>query len=68
VADDRMLVRAADAAALNTYLVGEGIRLSEVGPYRRDLEQVVLEAGARPSVAAGPVVASELQPLPEGVL
>jgi ABC-2 type transport system ATP-binding protein len=66
-ADDRLLVRAADPAALNTYLVGEGIRLTEVGPYRRDLEQVVLEAGARPPAAAGPVVASELQPLPEGV-
>jgi ABC-2 type transport system ATP-binding protein len=45
--DDRLLVRAADAAALNGYLVGQDIRVAEIGPYRRDLEHVVLEAGAR---------------------
>ena len=42
---DRLLVRADDPAELNTHLVGLGYRISEIGPYRRDLEQVVLEAG-----------------------
>ena len=41
---DRLLVRADDSAALNAYLVQEGVRVTEVGPHRRDLEQVVLEA------------------------
>jgi ABC-type multidrug transport system ATPase subunit len=45
VRDDRLLVRAADPAALNAYLVGQQIRVAEIGPFRRDLEQVVLEAG-----------------------
>lgn len=44
---DRLLVRADDSAALNAYLVGEGVRVAEVAPHRRELEQVVLEAGAR---------------------
>ena len=44
--DERLLVRAADAATLTAYLVGQDIRVSEVGPYRRDLERVVLEAGS----------------------
>jgi ABC-2 type transport system ATP-binding protein len=43
---DRLLVQAADPAALNAYLVGQDIRVAEVGPHRRDLERVVLEAGA----------------------
>ncbi len=46
VEGDRLLVRADDPAALNAYLVGQGVRVAEVGPYRRDLEQVVLEAGS----------------------
>jgi len=46
VSEDRLLVRAADAATLNAYLVAQDLRVSEVGPYRRDLEQVVLEATA----------------------
>ena len=44
--DDRLLVRAQDPAALNAYLVGQGVRVREVGPHRRDLERLVLEAGA----------------------
>jgi len=44
--DERLLVKAADSAALTAYLVGQDIRVSEVGPYRRDLERVVLEAVA----------------------
>jgi ABC-2 type transport system ATP-binding protein len=42
---DRLLVRAEDPAQLNAYLVGEGIRVDEIGPYRRTLEQVILDAG-----------------------
>ena len=48
VAGDRLLVRAAEPARLNAYLVGEGVRVDEIGPYRRTLEQVVLEAEPRP--------------------
>ena len=44
---DRLLVRADDPAALNAYLVGQGVRVAEIGPHRRDLEQVVLEAAGR---------------------
>ncbi|WP_375425704.1 ABC transporter ATP-binding protein [uncultured Friedmanniella sp.] len=44
VEDDRLLVRAAEPARLNAYLVGEGIAVTELAPYRRDLEQLVLEA------------------------
>ena len=48
---ERLLVRADDAAQLNAYLVGAGIRVSRLGPYERDLEQVVLEATSAPAVA-----------------
>jgi len=41
---DRLIVAGTDAATLNTLLVREGIRVSELGPDRRTLEQVVLEA------------------------
>jgi ABC-2 type transport system ATP-binding protein len=44
---DRLLIRAEDPARLNAYLVGEGIRVDEIGPHRRTLEQVVLEAEAQ---------------------
>jgi ABC-type multidrug transport system ATPase subunit len=47
IAGDRLLVRAKDPARLNAYLVGEGVRVDEIGPYRRTLEQVVLDAEAR---------------------
>jgi ABC-2 type transport system ATP-binding protein len=47
VTGDRLLVRADNPASLNAYLVGEGVRVDEIGPYRRTLEQVVLEAEAR---------------------
>lgn len=46
VEGDRLLVRAAEPAALNAYLVGEGVAVAEIGPYRRDLESIVLEAAA----------------------
>lgn len=56
VEGERLLVRSDDPAALNAHLVAAGIRVSELGPYRRDLEQVVLEAGSRdgPGVRADP--------------
>ncbi len=41
---DVLLVRSPDAAALNTELVGAGVRVAELGPERRSLEQVVLAA------------------------
>src|SRR5918994_170105 len=44
VEGERLLVRAEDPAALNAHLVGQGVRVAAVGPYRRDLERVVLEA------------------------
>jgi ABC-type multidrug transport system ATPase subunit len=40
----RLVVRHADAAELNARLVADGIRVAEIGPERRTLEQVVLEA------------------------
>jgi ABC-type multidrug transport system ATPase subunit len=43
---DRLLVRASDAAGLNAYLVRAGLPVLEIGPQRRDLEQVVLEAAS----------------------
>jgi len=41
---DRLIVTGTDASTLNALLVREGIRVSELGPDRRTLEQVVLEA------------------------
>jgi ABC-type multidrug transport system ATPase subunit len=41
---DRLIVRHADAASLNAQLVGDGVRVAEIGAERRTLEQVVLEA------------------------
>ncbi len=40
---DTLLVRGADPAALNALLVGNGVRVRELGPERRSLEQAVLE-------------------------
>ena len=39
-----LLVRYADAAALNALLVAEGVRVEMLAPERRTLEDVVLEA------------------------
>ena len=44
---DRLLVRAGEPARLNSHLVRAGLRVDEIGPYRRTLEQVVLDADAR---------------------
>jgi ABC-type multidrug transport system ATPase subunit len=49
VVGDRLLVRAEDPAGLNAYLVGEGVSVDEIGPYRRTLEQVILEVEAAPA-------------------
>jgi ABC-type multidrug transport system ATPase subunit len=43
-AGDRLVVRADDPAALNRLLVESGVRVHELGPERRGLEEVVLEA------------------------
>jgi ABC-type multidrug transport system ATPase subunit len=40
---DRLVVRHTDSAALNALLVGEGLRIAEIGPERRSLEQIVLD-------------------------
>jgi ABC-2 type transport system ATP-binding protein len=40
---ERLVVRHADAAALNALLVSAGVRVSAIVPERRTLEQVVLE-------------------------
>jgi ABC-2 type transport system ATP-binding protein len=42
VTGDRLVVRGGDAAALNAELVAAGIRVTELGPERRTLEDVVL--------------------------
>jgi ABC-type multidrug transport system ATPase subunit len=39
----RLIVRAADPAAVNARLVAEGVPVSELGPERRSLEQVIEE-------------------------
>jgi ABC-2 type transport system ATP-binding protein len=38
----QLLVRYEDAAALNTRLVGAGLRVSAIGPHQRTLEEIVL--------------------------
>jgi ABC-2 type transport system ATP-binding protein len=43
-AGQRLVVREADPAALNARLVAAGVRVTELGPERRGLEQVVLDA------------------------
>jgi ABC-2 type transport system ATP-binding protein len=40
---DELLVRHDDPAALNALLVGHGLRVEQIGPERRGLEQIVLE-------------------------
>jgi ABC-type multidrug transport system ATPase subunit len=49
VVGDRLLVRAEDPAGLNAYLVGKGVSVDEIGPYRRTLEEVILEVEAAPA-------------------
>jgi ABC-2 type transport system ATP-binding protein len=39
---DRLIIAAADAAVVNTQLVGAGLRVTEIGPERRSLEDLVL--------------------------
>ena len=40
---DTLLVRHADPATLNALLVADGVRVAEIAPQRRGLEQIVLE-------------------------
>jgi ABC-type multidrug transport system ATPase subunit len=46
---DRLVVRADDPATLNRLLVEGGVRVHELGPERRGLEDVVLEATSGPA-------------------
>jgi ABC-2 type transport system ATP-binding protein len=39
---DRLVIAHPDAAELNTRLVAQGLRIAEIGPQRRTLEQAVL--------------------------
>jgi ABC-type multidrug transport system ATPase subunit len=39
---DRLIIADADAAAVNAQLVGAGLRVTEIGPERRSLEELVL--------------------------
>jgi ABC-type multidrug transport system ATPase subunit len=57
---ERLLVRADDAAGLNRHLVSAGVRVARLGPYERDLEQVVLEAS---SAAPAPVPTGRVEVL-----
>jgi len=41
---ERLVVVVADAAELNARLVAAGVRVRELGPERRSLEQIVLDA------------------------
>jgi ABC-2 type transport system ATP-binding protein len=45
----RLVVRSDDPAALNRLLVDGGVRVTELGPERRGLEQVVLDATTDPT-------------------
>jgi ABC-type multidrug transport system ATPase subunit len=50
----RLVVRHDDAAALNTRLVNEGVRVTGIGPHRRSLEEIVLEVTSHGSDHIGP--------------
>ncbi|MEP6815691.1 MAG: ATP-binding cassette domain-containing protein [Marmoricola sp.] len=45
---ESLVVRGTDAAELNALLVASGVRVEEIGPFRRPLEEIVLEASERP--------------------
>jgi ABC-2 type transport system ATP-binding protein len=45
----RLVIRSEDSAGLNRLLVAEGVRVLELGPERRGLEQVVLDATTDPT-------------------
>ena len=40
---DQLIVRHAHSAQVNALLVGEGLRVTEIGPERRSLEEIVLD-------------------------
>jgi ABC-type multidrug transport system ATPase subunit len=65
----RLVVRHPDAAALNARLVGDGLRVSSIGPQSRTLEDIVLEVTGTGSdqvdkPAAGPAAAPGDQAAP----
>ena len=45
---DRVVVRATDPAELNSRLVGADVRVRELAPVRRTLEEIVLAASEQP--------------------
>ena len=51
-AGDRLVVRTEDPATLNRLLVESGVRVHELGPERRGLEEVVLEATSQSAVGS----------------
>jgi ABC-2 type transport system ATP-binding protein len=51
-AGDRLVVRTEDPANLNRLLVESGVRVYELGPERRGLEEVVLEATSQSAVGS----------------
>ena len=55
---DRLTITGTDASTLNAMLVREGIRVSELGPDRRTLEQVVLAAATSSGADRIPAVGS----------
>ena len=65
---DRLIVPDADAAAVNAELIAAGLRVAEIGPERRSLEEVVLSVTSSgsdqfdgaPAAAQRPTVADEL--------
>ncbi|CAN5841862.1 ABC transporter ATP-binding protein [soil metagenome] len=50
---ERLIVRGAEPAALNALLVAAGVRVRQLGPERRTLEQVVLAATEHPDHQVG---------------
>jgi hypothetical protein len=59
--EDRLIIADADVAQVNTQLVAAGLRVTEIGPERRTLEDLVLEVtgsgsdrfGRTPTLAGG---------------
>jgi ABC-type multidrug transport system ATPase subunit len=57
---DRLLIRHPDPAALNAELVAAGLRVAEIGPERRTLEEIVLASMSSGSDRLDPLPARDL--------
>jgi ABC-type multidrug transport system ATPase subunit len=66
---DRLVVQDADAARVNAELVAAGLRVAEVGPERRSLEEVVLSVTTAGSDQFGgsPAAGQRRSTVPEGL-